>query len=644
MPGATAELSEHPIAAAGLPPADDEWPEMRAVRRRLTAVPERLEELAANLVWCRDILGLNTATACRYLARQYRQNEQWDEALYVLWLRCFIAPQAWGHWIVLLRFLEAVRWPDDRLAMRRRADAALGGSVRGQVQLGLIALSVNETERAQRHFQVASDIGGESAVIYSEIGEAYLQRGFVGQARRFFGDAARMGNDHGARLLAGTEPVAQLLGAVDSDHALLPERAIDGLLALSKGQPRIEAIDRRVVIVTESLRSAGAERQVVNTVRGLATGAYNIESLTVLCGSLAASEKHDFYLPKLTGLDIELFEYGRAVEEPATLRNSPYEAWAEVVGSMPTMLRSELAALYWQFRQRRPEIAHIWQDWANIVAGLAAVMAGVPRIILSARSQPPYWTASRLPLGGRFYKDAYTALLAMPNVVFSHNSHAGAEEFAAWLGCDVGKFAVVHNGTDFPDLGTVSGTGGQFAPGHPVVGSIMRFEHDKRPDLWLRTAALVSAAHPDVRFVLVGDGPLREAIVGLCAELGLADRVEFVGRREDVKSWVQRMDVMLLTSLLEGVPNVVVEAQGEGVSVVTSDAGGVAEVFDQGQSGWIVGRDTPEALAERVIWVLNNPEWRAAAKDIGIRTARARFAMERMLDETVALYWPDDGS
>ncbi len=642
-PGTAAGPSECPIGAEGLPPIDDEWPEMRVVRRRLTAVPDRIGEVADNLGWCRDVLGLTSAAACSYLAQQYRQNEQWDEALYVLWLRCFFEPLVWGNWIVLLRFLEVAGWPEDRLAMRRRADAVLGGSVDGHVQLGLIALSVNETERAQRHFQDAREIGGESAAVLGEIGQAYLQRGFVGHARRFFDEAARRGDDHGTRMLAETESVVALLGAVDDDRALLPERAIDGLLALAQGQPPMDAVARRVVVVVESLRSAGAERQVVNTVRGLATGAYDFESLTGLCGSLRASEKHDFYLPKLAGLDIELFEYGRRPDTPATLRDSPYETWTEVVGGMPTMLRSELAPLYQQFCLRRPEVVHIWQDWANIVAGLAAVMAGVPRVILSARNQPPYWTASRLPLGGRFYRDAYAALVAMPNVVFSHNSHAAAAEFATWLGRDLAEFVVVHNGTDFPDLDAASRAGAEFAPGHRVVGSIMRFEHDKRPDLWLRTAALVSAADPDVRFVLVGDGPLREAIVGLCDDLGLADRVEFVGRREDVKSWVERMDVLLLTSLLEGVPNVVVEAQGQGVAVVTSNVGGVAEVFDQGQSGWIVDRDTPEALAERVIWVLNNPEWQAAAKDIGVRTARARFAMQRMLDETVELYWPGDG-
>ena len=616
-----------------LPDPAAEWPEMRTVRGRLAEAPARLGDIAENLDWCRKTLGLTDATACGYLARQYRSNEQWDEALYCLWLRCYEQPDGWTHWVVLLRFLEAAGWPADRQNMRRRADAVLGGTVMGQVRLGLIALSVNDAPAARRYFEAAEALGANKPEVGNAIGSAYLERGFVGEARSYFNGAG----NHSADL----DDVVGLLGTDDRETALLPERAIDGLLEIAKGQPVLEAVPRRVVVVTETLRSAGAERQAVNTVRGLATGDFGLESVTLFCGSLRASEKHDFYLSKLDGVDAEVFEYGRTFEVPKTLHGSPYEAWASLVERMPTALRTELAALYWAFRERRPAVAHVWQDWANVAAGLAAVMAGVPRVILSARSQPPYWVANRLPLGGRFYHDAYAALIRAPRVVFSHNSHAGAVEFAEWLDAEAKDFPVVHNGTDFPDLGgDAGGEGSRFAPGHPVVGCIMRFEHEKRPDLWLETAALVAKARPEVRFVLVGDGPLRESVRALCGELGLDDRVTFVGRSGDIRSWVQRMDMLLLTSLLEGVPNVVVEAQSEGVPVVTTKVGGVAEVFDQGVSGWIVDRDTPEALAERTLWVLGNDAWRAQAAPIAKRTVRARFAMARMLDETVALYFP----
>lgn len=621
-----------------LPDPAREWPEMRYVRGRLAKTPARLLDVAENLDWCQRTLGLTDATACGYLARQYRLNEHWDEALYCLWLRCFRQPDGWTHWVVLLRFLEATAWPADRQGMRRRVDAVLGGSVMGQVRLGLIALAVNEAPAARDYFEAAEALGGHDPEVLNAIGSAYLERGFVGEARRYF---ARVGGPSGATVDQEIEDLIGMMGTEDPVRAVLPERAIDGLLEIAKAQPAVEAVAQRVVMVIESLRSAGAERQFVNTVRGLVAGDFGLESLSLFCGSLRASEKHDFYLSKLDGVEVELFEYGRTFEVPKTLHGSPYEAWAGVVEHMPTQLRNELAALYWAFRERRPAVAHIWQDWANVAAGLAAVMAGVPRVILSGRSQPPYWVASRLPLGGRFYHDAYAALIRAPGVVFSHNSHAGAAEYAEWLGADANDFPVVHNGTDFPGLGSDGDSeGSRFAPGHPVVGCIMRFEHDKRPDLWLEAAALVAKARPEIRFVLVGDGPLRDSVRALCADLGLGDQVTFVGRSDDIRSWVRRMDVLMMTSLLEGVPNVVVEAQSEGVPVVTTKAGGVAEVFDQGVSGWIVDRDTPEALAERVLWVMGNDEWRVQAKPIAMATVRERFAMQRMLDETVALYFP----
>ena len=101
---------------------------------------------------------------------------------------------------------------------------------------------------------------------------------------------------------------------------------------------------------------------------------------------------------------------------------------------------------------------------------------------------------------------------------------------------------------------------------------------------------------------------------------------------------MRALDVFLLTSYGEGVPNVVLEAQWAGTSVVTTNAGGVAEALEPEVSGWIVEPPDADRLAQRVSWLLGNPGARARARTAGPELIRARFGLQRMIDETMQAY------
>ena len=99
----------------------------------------------------------------------------------------------------------------------------------------------------------------------------------------------------------------------------------------------------------------------------------------------------------------------------------------------------------------------------------------------------------------------------------------------------------------------------------------------KRPHLWLDVAERVAAAVPRSRFVIVGDGALRAELQARIDGSGLGDRITLAGRQNPVEPWIAAMDTMLLASEVEGLPNVLLEAQALGVPVVTTDAGGSGE-------------------------------------------------------------------
>ncbi|MGH9197790.1 MAG: glycosyltransferase, partial [Acidimicrobiia bacterium] len=161
---------------------------------------------------------------------------------------------------------------------------------------------------------------------------------------------------------------------------------------------------------------------------------------------------------------------------------------------------------------------------------------------------------------------------------------------------------------------------------------------EKRPLLWVEAAARVSKRRPDAHFVVFGTGPLRTEMEHLARKYDLEARLHLPGTTDNAPLAISSMDVFMLTSMFEGTPNVVLEAQLLGVPVVATEAGGTREAIDVNVTGWIVTGARPEALAERVLSVLDDPSWRVRASRAGPEFVAARFGLERMVEETLALY------
>jgi glycosyltransferase involved in cell wall biosynthesis len=97
-------------------------------------------------------------------------------------------------------------------------------------------------------------------------------------------------------------------------------------------------------------------------------------------------------------------------------------------------------------------------------------------------------------------------------------------------------------------------------------------------------------------------------------------------------------DVFLLTSRVEGTPNVLIEASSLGIPVVVTDSGGSREVVEEGVTGYVLASPDPAAIAERVLGVLQARDWRAAVATAGPAFVQRRFGLDRMIEETMMLY------
>lgn len=420
----------------------------------------------------------------------------------------------------------------------------------------------------------------------------------------------------------------------DALFALLGERLADE-------SPDTENLEKRpVLLINSAMGAGGAERQIAFTLTGLAQRLGGTERLKLICTRLTDAPERRLNLPPVLAAGIEVFDLSSTPPATAYLyEQKPH--LRNILELLPASVVEDMAKLYRVYKDMRPAVAHLWQDRTSVDGGLAAIMAGVPEIIMIARSTRP---ASRQRYKAYFH-GAYQAILRHKNVILANNSQSGAYDYEDWLSLEANSVAVVHNGYNFTAMSARAtdaavdrlrqrwGLGADT----PVLGGILRFAEVKRPLLWIEVAAQVAKSLPDARFLLCGEGPLEGEVRALAERLGIADKLILPGF-VDPAPYMRLMQVNLLTSVTEGLPNVLLEAQAFGVPSVSTDVGGARETLIDGETGFVVASDNPKILAKSVIKIMKDQDWRDKARQKAIDFAYGRFSQDAMLDKTLALY------
>ncbi|MGY8635717.1 glycosyltransferase, partial [Bradyrhizobium sp. 14AA] len=400
--------------------------------------------------------------------------------------------------------------------------------------------------------------------------------------------------------------------------------------------------DGPIVLCNNALAWGGVERQVVNTLRGLAGRHGHAPHL--LCVRLGYSSDYDFYKSTLADFRGEIrnvIDLKRSRDHLARMCSGLERRIREATAWLPVDVQDEILMFAGDFAQLKPSVVHVWQDALSISAGFAARMVGVPRIIVSSRNM----AAKRFAYHRPYMADGYRELARCPDIVMLNNSEAGARDYAQWLGLPVDRYRIIRNGIDAAEISLPpeeavrefkSNIG--LAEGRPVIGSIFRFYPEKRPLLWIETAGRIAVQRPDCQFVVFGTGPMKSEVFAYAQENGFADRLYMPGTVANAALGLAVMDLFLLTSEFEGTPNVVLEASLVGVPVVAADAGGTRETIDEGVTGFVASSDGPDDLAAKAMRALTDRAWRCRVRDTGPRFVLERFGVERMLIETLDLY------
>lgn len=215
------------------------------------------------------------------------------------------------------------------------------------------------------------------------------------------------------------------------------------------------------------------------------------------------------------------------------------------------------------------------------------------------------------------------------------------------LGAPPLKTTIVYNGIDLREVERALAGAKQpaelkaelgFPADAPLVGLIGRLTATKGIRHFLDALALLRKRNPEVRGVVVGDGPIRRELQEQARALGIADSVAFTGVRTDVTNFLNAIDVYALSSLSEGFPMGCLEALSCRVPIVASNVGGVPEMLADGETALLVEPRTAEAMADRIERLLGDHDLCESLSEAGFRTVRERFSKEKMIEEITEVY------
>lgn len=356
----------------------------------------------------------------------------------------------------------------------------------------------------------------------------------------------------------------------------------------------------RVLLVADSLDVGGAERHVCALGEALAARGYTVAIACSTGGALAGT------LPASVAVHV-------LCDQLVKRRLSLPFAWA-------------LAGL---LRREACDLVHAHMYASGMAAALALLGSPVP-LVLTEHSEA-VWRGRRARWAGRWLYQRAAQLIAV--------SPAIRQRLVEQDSAPPERVTVILNALAAPCAPVGAPAAVVAGPAtRPRVGVVARLQPEKGVEYFLEAAARVAPHRPDVQFVVVGDGPLRHALPARARALGISAQVHFLGFCLDAPTLIGALDLLVVPSLSEGTPLVILEAMAAGVPVVARAVGGIPAQVRHEREGLLVPSGDPEALAQAILRVLQAPVWARQLGDAGRQRVAAQFSQATMLQQLEAVY------
>ncbi len=293
-----------------------------------------------------------------------------------------------------------------------------------------------------------------------------------------------------------------------------------------------------------------------------------------------------------------------------------------------------IGEIYRLIKKERPDIVHLNSSKAGFLGSIAGKLAGA-KVVFTAHGFF-YFKRSAWPI-----KLAYTILERTASLfrdfIITVSEEDRQQAIQHHLINPV-KIQTIHNGITTPlfidksqarkELGIIDQTF--------LLGNVAQLYNRKAINIFIEALDLISAElKKKIKVVIIGEGPGRQQFEQLIAQKNLGDIFLLPGYKPNAGSLIKAFDVFVLSSRREGFPYVILEAMQAGLPIIATDVGGVPEAL--GQAGILVPPENPQALADAITKLINNPDLMSdlSAKAL-IRSQN--FTQEKMLAETEKIY------
>jgi len=292
----------------------------------------------------------------------------------------------------------------------------------------------------------------------------------------------------------------------------------------------------------------------------------------------------------------------------------------------------------------KADILHTHGFFCNIIGRIAGRMSQIPIIISTVHcnpNSPLSFNQSAIKLIIQYIRnkiDNFTAKFTDAVIAVSEDIRCGLIE----QGVLKEKIEVIYNGVSLEELNVAVEGNNSFdldiKRGEKVVGFLGRLEPVKGIDYFIKAAEIIKSKFNNVKFVIAGDGSIRPNLEKMVKQMGLTKDFIFTGYVDDAVSLISKFDVFVLPSLSEGLNLSLVEALAIGRAIVATNVGGNSEVIIDGETGLLVPPKNAQALANAILFLLENPEVVRKYGEKGKRIVAEKFSAERMCDEHLKLY------
>ena len=355
------------------------------------------------------------------------------------------------------------------------------------------------------------------------------------------------------------------------------------------------------MLVVDSLEVGGAERHVVDL-------------------AVALSRKE--------------FEVTVACSVAGDLSESLEEANMPVRSLLDQLVKRRVSAAYGRelrrlAKEERFDLVHAHVYASAAAAAIATVGTGVPLVV--TEHTEAIWRGRRARLVTRWFCRRASRVIAVSDAV--------KRRLVKQDDVPPEKIAVIPNAVPaIPDSESGTPPLRDELRDRPLVGVLARLQPEKGVATFLKAGAHVAKVVPQACFIVVGDGPLRTELEVLVRRLCMEQNVRFLGFRSDPRALIELLEVLVVPSLTEGAPLVVLEAMAAGVPIVASAVGGIPDQIRHEGEGLLVPPGDPAALGDAVLKLLSNP---GLARRMGAsvcRKATTVFSHAKMVARTENVY------